>query len=76
MDPTGKHEERAEEHKGKHGEEREKHSTDKRSITQGLDHRTQRDTRDPKSTTDDTSGGSSSPRGGLESTRDLPVKGS
>ena len=27
-------------------------------------------------TKDDTSGGSSSPRGGLESTRDLPVKGS
>ena len=31
---------------------------------------------DPNPTKDDTSGGSSSPRGGLESARDLPVKGS
>ena len=30
----------------------------------------------PNPTKDDTSGGSSSPRGGLESTRDLPIKGS
>ena len=30
----------------------------------------------PNPKKDDTSGGSSSPRGGLESTRDLPVKGS
>ena len=30
----------------------------------------------PNPTKDDTSGGISSPRGGLESTRDLPVKGS
>ena len=30
----------------------------------------------PDPTKDDTSGGRSSPRGGLESTRDLPIKGS
>ena len=29
VDPTGKHEERAEEHKGNHGDKREKHSTNK-----------------------------------------------
>ena len=60
----------------KHGENERNHETDIESITRVLDHRTQRDTRDPKSTTDDTSGSSSSPREGLESTRDLPVKGS
>ena len=54
MDPTGKHEECAEEHKGNHGEKREKHSTDKESITQGLDHRKHEVTHDPKSTKEDT----------------------
>ena len=53
-DPTGKHKERVEEHEGNHGDEREKHSTDKESITQGLDHRKHKVSRDPKSTKEDT----------------------
>ena len=50
----GTHEERAEEHKGNQGEKREKHSTDKESITQGLDHQKHKVARDPKSTKEDT----------------------
>ena len=53
-DPMGKHEERAEEHEGNHGDKRENHSTDKESITRGLDHQKHKVARDPKSTKEDT----------------------
>ena len=47
MDPTGKHEERAEEHEEITGRNEGKHSTNKESVTQILDQITQRDTQDP-----------------------------
>ena len=50
VDPTGKHEERAEKHEEITGRNEGKYSTNKESVTQVLDQRTQRDTRDPKST--------------------------
>ena len=57
VDPTGRHEERAEENKGNHGGKQEKRSTDKESITRVLDHRKQKVTHDPKSTrVEDTKG--------------------
>ena len=46
----GIHEECAEEHEEITGRNEGKHSTNKESVTQVLDQRTQRDTRDPKST--------------------------
>ena len=49
-DPTGGHEERVEEHEEITGRNEGKHSTNKELVTQVLDRRTQRDTRDPKST--------------------------
>ena len=53
-DPYGEHEERTEELEGKHGGKQEKYSTDTKLITQVLDHRWHKVTRDPKSTRDDT----------------------
>ena len=52
MDPSGEHKEHAEEHEGNHEGKQEKHSTDTNLITQVLIIEAQ--TRDPKSTKDDT----------------------
>ena len=57
------------------GEHKRKHSTNTNMITHVLEPRNTK-IHGPNPTKDDTSGGSSSPRGGLESTSDLPVKGS
>ena len=66
VDPTGKHEEHAEEHEEITGRNEGKHSTNKESVTQVLDQRTQRDTLDPKSTKVRIQRNRSSSWGGLE----------
>ena len=58
------------------GEHKTKHSTNTNMIKHVLDPRNTKRYTGPNPTKDDTSGGSSSTRGGLESTRDLPIKGS
>ena len=75
MDPTGKHEGRAENIKGKtRGGTRESLNRQV-SITQGLDHRTHKVAQDSKSTKVRIQRNRSSPRGGLESTRGSSHKG-
>ena len=75
-DPYKEHKERTEGNEGNHGGTQEKtlnqHEYD-HTCARSKKHK---EIHSPNPIKDDTSGGSSSPRGGLESTRDLPVKGS
>ena len=70
------HEERAERNEGNHGGKQEKTINQREYDHTCARSKKHKEIHVPNPTTDDTSGDSSSLRGGLESTRDLPVKGS
>ena len=70
------HEERAEGNEGNHGGKQEKTINQREYDHTCARSKEHKEIHGPNPTKDDTSGGSSSPRGVLESTRDLPVKGS